>query len=88
MKAMEWEKQLVNRYEESGGMCRIRPLRDQDHGTSRDLYKHHSSQLHLILTRLGERCTVNDCTEMIRSVDADGDGFVSFDEFRKMMTRN
>ncbi|KAK4410818.1 Calcium-binding allergen Ole e 8 [Sesamum angolense] len=58
-------------------------LYDQDHDGQIS-----TTELHLILTRLGERCTVNDCTEMIRSVDADGDGFVSFDEFRKMMTRN
>ncbi|KAL0429543.1 UNVERIFIED_CONTAM: Calcium-binding allergen Ole e 8 [Sesamum radiatum] len=58
-------------------------LYDQDHDGQIS-----TTELHLILTRLGERCTVNDCTQMIRSVDSDGDGFVSFDEFRKMMTRN
>ncbi|XP_051119730.1 calcium-binding allergen Ole e 8-like [Andrographis paniculata] len=47
-----------------------------------------ATELHQILTRLGERCTVEDCAGMIRSVDADGDGYVSFDEFRKMMTNN
>ncbi|KAL6560498.1 hypothetical protein OROGR_004057 [Orobanche gracilis] len=45
-------------------------------------------ELHKILTRLGEHCSEQDCAGMIKSVDSDGDGFVCFDEFRKMMTNN
>ncbi|XP_024994075.1 calcium-binding allergen Ole e 8-like [Cynara cardunculus var. scolymus] len=47
-----------------------------------------STELHQILTRLGERCTVDDCVTMIKSVDSDGDGFVNFEEFKKMMSNN
>lgn len=46
------------------------------------------TELHLILTRLGERCSVQDCEKMIKSVDSDGDGRVSFQEFKIMMTTN
>ncbi|KAH9615647.1 hypothetical protein KSS87_013110 [Heliosperma pusillum] len=45
-----------------------------------------SAELHLVLSRLGEKCSVQDCTKMIQSVDADGDGNVNFEEFRKMMS--
>ncbi|KAL3818618.1 hypothetical protein ACJIZ3_004523 [Penstemon smallii] len=58
-------------------------LYDQDHNG-----KISSVELHQILTRLGERCTVEECAGMIKTVDSDGDGYVSFDEFRKMMTNN
>ncbi|KAL6963022.1 hypothetical protein U1Q18_037987, partial [Sarracenia purpurea var. burkii] len=44
-------------------------------------------ELHQILNRLGEKCSVGDCTKMIKSVDSDGDGFVSFVEFQKMMSK-
>ncbi|KAG8388028.1 hypothetical protein BUALT_Bualt02G0082600 [Buddleja alternifolia] len=47
-----------------------------------------AAELHLILGRLGEHCSEEDCAVMIKSVDSDGDGYVSFDEFRKMMTKN
>lgn len=47
-----------------------------------------ASELHLVLSRLGERCSVEDCSRMIQSVDSDGDGNVNFDEFRKMMTNS
>ncbi|KAK9278498.1 hypothetical protein L1049_028064 [Liquidambar formosana] len=43
-------------------------------------------ELHQVLIRLGEKCSVQDCTRMINSVDSDGDGNVSFAEFKKMMT--
>ncbi|CAN6340140.1 unnamed protein product [Urochloa humidicola] len=42
-------------------------------------------ELHRVLRQLGEKCSVADCSRMIRSVDADGDGSVNFDEFKKMM---
>ena len=45
-----------------------------------------STELHQILTRLGESVSVEDCVGMIKSVDADGDGFVNFEEFKKMMS--
>lgn len=47
-----------------------------------------AEELHLVLRRLGDACSVADCSRMIRSVDADGDGSVSFDEFKNMMTKN
>lgn len=47
-----------------------------------------ASELHLVLSRLGERCSVEDCVKMIMSVDSDGDGNVNFDEFRRMMTNS
>lgn len=56
-------------------------LYDQDHDG-----RISAAELHQILTRLGERCSVHDCAAMIQSVDSDGDGFVSFQEFRKMMS--
>ncbi|XP_019153685.1 PREDICTED: calcium-binding allergen Ole e 8 [Ipomoea nil] len=45
-----------------------------------------AAELHKILTRLGEHCTMDACVGMIKSVDSDGDGSVSFEEFKKMMT--
>ncbi|KAI8019958.1 hypothetical protein LOK49_LG04G01668 [Camellia lanceoleosa] len=45
-----------------------------------------STELHQILNRLGEKCSVEDCTGMIKSVDSDGDGYVNFEEFKKMMS--
>ncbi|KAI3454931.1 hypothetical protein Pfo_011594 [Paulownia fortunei] len=56
-------------------------LYDQDHNG-----KISAVELHKILTRLGEHCSVQDCAGMIKSVDSDGDGYVCFEEFRKMMT--
>lgn len=32
-----------------------------------------------------ERCTLEDCKRMIADVDEDGDGFVCFSEFSRMM---
>ena len=45
-----------------------------------------TAELHLVLNRLGMKCSVDDCRRMIVSVDSDGDGNVNFDEFRKMMS--
>lgn len=45
-----------------------------------------TEELHLALDRLGMKCSVEECQEMIKSVDSDGDGSVNFDEFKKMMT--
>lgn len=44
-----------------------------------------ASELHRVLKNLGDRCTLEDCSRMIRSVDSDGDGCVSFQEFKEMM---
>ena len=46
-----------------------------------------ANELHSVLKKLGEKCSLSDCKKMIRSVDADGDGSVNFEEFKKMMTR-
>ncbi|KAG1334753.1 Calcium-binding protein CML24 [Cocos nucifera] len=44
-----------------------------------------AKELHLVLKRLGEKCSVQDCSRMIRSVDSDGDGSVNYKEFKMMM---
>ena len=44
-----------------------------------------AKELHEVLRRLGEKCTLVDCSKMISSVDKDGDGHVNFDEFKNMM---
>uniref|UniRef100_A0A7C9DFS2 2-alkenal reductase (NAD(P)(+)) n=1 Tax=Opuntia streptacantha TaxID=393608 RepID=A0A7C9DFS2_OPUST len=44
-----------------------------------------ASELHAVLKSLGEKCSIKDCHRMIQSVDADGDGHVNFEEFKKMM---
>ncbi|KAK8627845.1 hypothetical protein V6N13_135443 [Hibiscus sabdariffa] len=45
-----------------------------------------TKELHLVLNRLGMKCSVDDCARMIKSVDSDGDGNVNFEEFQKMMS--
>ncbi|KAE9606113.1 putative serine/threonine-protein phosphatase with EF-hands [Lupinus albus] len=46
-----------------------------------------ANELHSVLKKLGETCSLGDCRRMIRNVDADGDGCVNFEEFKKMMAR-
>ncbi|OIV94187.1 hypothetical protein TanjilG_13804 [Lupinus angustifolius] len=46
-----------------------------------------ATELHLVLNRLGVKCSVEECHSMIKSVDSDGDGNVSFEEFKKMMSK-
>ncbi|KAL2333235.1 hypothetical protein Fmac_014448 [Flemingia macrophylla] len=46
-----------------------------------------AKELHSVMKRLGEKCSLSDCRRMIGNVDADGDGSVNFEEFKKMMTR-
>ncbi|KAF2317872.1 hypothetical protein GH714_041191 [Hevea brasiliensis] len=43
-------------------------------------------ELHKVMKMLGLKCTLGDCTKMIRQVDQDGDGNVNFEEFKKMMS--
>ncbi|XAR63960.1 hypothetical protein NMG60_11024132 [Bertholletia excelsa] len=45
-----------------------------------------AAELHRVLICIGEKCSVHDCIHMIKSVDSDGDGSVSFEEFKKMMS--
>ena len=45
------------------------------------------TELHVVLNKLGEKCSLIDCQRMISNVDADGDGKVNFEEFKKMMAR-
>lgn len=47
-----------------------------------------AKELHSVLKRLGEKCSLSDCRRMISRVDKDGDGNVNFEEFKKMMTTN
>ncbi|KAG7555598.1 EF-hand domain [Arabidopsis suecica] len=47
-----------------------------------------ASEIHVVLKRLGEKHTMQECVVMVRAVDADGDGFVSFEEFKTMMSSN
>uniref|UniRef100_A0A0D9XWR8 EF-hand domain-containing protein n=1 Tax=Leersia perrieri TaxID=77586 RepID=A0A0D9XWR8_9ORYZ len=45
-----------------------------------------AEELRAVLASLGdELCSVDDCRRMIGGVDTDGDGFVCFDEFSRMM---
>ncbi|XP_031497918.1 probable calcium-binding protein CML18 [Nymphaea colorata] len=45
-----------------------------------------AKELHRVLGRMGEKCSVKECCRMISSIDADGDGHVNFDEFKRMMS--
>ncbi|GMI66195.1 calmodulin like 23 [Hibiscus trionum] len=45
-----------------------------------------ANELHAVLKRLGEECSLSDCKRMISKFDDNGDGNVDFDEFKKMMT--
>lgn len=47
-----------------------------------------AKELHAVMRRLGEKCSLGDCRRMIGNVDADGDGNVNFEEFKKMMNRS
>ncbi|KAK9115918.1 hypothetical protein Sjap_014865 [Stephania japonica] len=44
-----------------------------------------AKELHMVLVRLGEGFSVEDCVRMIGSFDSDGDGNINFDEFQRMM---
>ena len=47
-----------------------------------------AKELRLVLASLGEEPTEEEAEEMIRDADANGDGFVDYEEFVKMMTKN
>lgn len=47
-----------------------------------------ATELFHVLNRLGMKSSEEECHNMIKSVDSDGDGNVNFDEFKKMMTNN
>lgn len=39
-----------------------------------------------VLSRLGEKSSLDACSKIVRGLDADGDGFINMDEFMIMMT--
>lgn len=71
---------------DDGGVKELREAFDLYDQDSNGLIS--AAELHQILTRLGESCSVDDCTKMIKSVDSDGDGYVNFEEFKKMMSNS
>lgn len=86
--------------EEFAGFCKGNGGDDDDDGGMKELHDAFelydlnknglisANELHRILSQLGEGCSVDDCVKMIKSVDSDGDGYVNFDEFKKMMLNN
>ncbi|PON35573.1 Parvalbumin [Parasponia andersonii] len=44
-----------------------------------------AEELHEVLGSLGDDCSIAECRKMISGVDCDGDGMISFDEFKLMM---
>ena len=44
-----------------------------------------STNVQEVLRRLGEKCTLVECSKMISSFNIDGDGHVNFEEFKNMM---
>ncbi|KAL0396703.1 UNVERIFIED_CONTAM: putative calcium-binding protein CML25 [Sesamum calycinum] len=44
-----------------------------------------AEELQDVLQNLGEECTLAECRKMISGVDMDGNGAISFDEFKVMM---
>ncbi|ONI18148.1 hypothetical protein PRUPE_3G199600, partial [Prunus persica] len=47
-----------------------------------------ANELHLVLNQLQMTCSLENCNRMIKTIDADGDGNVNFEEFKKMMGNN
>ncbi|KAL4196847.1 hypothetical protein AMTRI_Chr04g185180 [Amborella trichopoda] len=46
-----------------------------------------TDELHRVLRSLGESSSMDECRRMIEGVDCDGDGMISFEEFKLMMMR-
>ncbi|KAL0696917.1 hypothetical protein Bca4012_064097 [Brassica carinata] len=44
-----------------------------------------ASEFHAAMTGLGEEFTEEKCAKMVEAVDADGDGYLSFEEFMVMI---
>jgi calmodulin len=44
-----------------------------------------STELRHIMTTLGDKLTEEEVEEMIREADIDGDGFINYEEFVRMM---
>ncbi|KAF8405038.1 hypothetical protein HHK36_009935 [Tetracentron sinense] len=61
--------------------CAFREFDSDDSG------KISAEEVRAVLSRLGERCSLEDCRRMVGGVDTDGDGFVGMEEFMNMMTR-
>ena len=44
-----------------------------------------ADELQKVMRSLGDECSLAECKKMISGVDRNGDGFISFDEFKVMM---
>ncbi|CAN6549665.1 unnamed protein product [Malus baccata var. baccata] len=44
-----------------------------------------AEELYEVLRSLGDECSIDECRQMIGGVDSDGDGMISFEEFKVMM---
>ncbi|EXC48677.1 putative calcium-binding protein CML25 [Morus notabilis] len=44
-----------------------------------------AEELYEVLRSLGDECSIAECRKMISGVDCDGDGTISFEEFKVMM---
>ena len=82
-------KEFADFHQATDGSGGVRELRD-----AFDLYDRDknglisASELLAVFKNLGEKVTLKDCSRMISSVDADGDGCVNFEEFKKMMSHS
>lgn len=47
-----------------------------------------AEELMEVMRRMGERCSLQGCKDMIKGVDRDGDGLINMDEFTNMMKQN
>ena len=45
-------------------------------------------EIKIMLERLGEPYTLEDCMRMVKAVDTDGDDMINMDDFMTMMTQN